>query len=682
MKSNLILVCVIILITAFNLSSQNVAITDDDTYVANTSAMLDVKSTTKGVLIPRVTSAQRTSISTPATGLLVFDTTVGSFYFYTGSTWTNLTSGISSGILGYTATDKVYLADVNDKFGVGTTTPFGKMEVKSDVGLGANDPIFQVINNNGDTVFAVYQQGVRVNVEDGVGKATGSKGGFAVGGFSPSKGLVTNEFLRVTPDSVRIYIEDDVVKAAGSKGGFAVGGFSPAKTTITNYMDITPNNYFIGHESGMSLTTGLHNSVMGYQAAKANTTGSYNIFIGYQSGISNLKGTNNTFVGYLSGYTNNIGGCAGSCSSNNTFIGSESGFSNNDGGGNTFLGNEAGYSNTNGSSAVYIGDRAGYSTTSASANTYIGYISGRDGIGIGNTCTGYAAGSYSTAGDYNCKYGTSSGNQGNGSFNAFFGSYSGYYNKGDYNVAIGSYAGNGRYNYTYYNNCFMGYKSAYYNSAGSNNVVLGYQSGYGVVNATSYSDNVFIGYQSGYANTTGSSNVFIGNLSGSTLSTSSNKLVIDNTNTTTPLIGGDFSTNRVGINRMPTTYALEVGGTIWANGSTISAGSTTWSDERYKKNIVKLDNSLSNVCKLRGVTYDWKNDEFKDKNFPEGKQIGVIAQEIEKVYPEIVTTDSEGYKSVAYEKLVPVLIEAIKEQQAIIKKHEAEINFLKQNIKK
>ena len=60
--------------------------------------------------------------------------------------------------------------------------------------------------------------------EQGGGK--GTKGGFAVGGFSPGKG-VTNEYLRITPDSFRIYIDTTTVK--GPKGGFAVGGFSPLK---------------------------------------------------------------------------------------------------------------------------------------------------------------------------------------------------------------------------------------------------------------------------------------------------------------------------------------------------------------------------------------------------------------------------------------------------------------------
>ncbi|MCP3999384.1 MAG: hypothetical protein GY727_00520, partial [Gammaproteobacteria bacterium] len=59
----------------------------------DTSAMLDVKSTDKGMLVPRMTSAQRIAISSPATGLLVFDETTGGFWFYNGSIWEDLSEG-------------------------------------------------------------------------------------------------------------------------------------------------------------------------------------------------------------------------------------------------------------------------------------------------------------------------------------------------------------------------------------------------------------------------------------------------------------------------------------------------------------------------------------------------------------------------------------------------------------
>ncbi|MBI4647240.1 MAG: hypothetical protein HY738_11800, partial [Bacteroidia bacterium] len=99
--------------------AQNIAITDDDGYTAHPSAMLDVYALDKGVLIPRLTTVQRTSIASPATGLLVFDSDAGGFYFYTGTAWLNLTAGISDS-LWVNSGSKVYLNDTTCRVGVGT----------------------------------------------------------------------------------------------------------------------------------------------------------------------------------------------------------------------------------------------------------------------------------------------------------------------------------------------------------------------------------------------------------------------------------------------------------------------------------------------------------------------------------------------------------------------------------
>jgi hypothetical protein len=89
---------------------------------------------------------------------------------------------------------------------------------------------------------------------------------------------------------------------------------------------------------------------------------------------------------------------------------------------------------------------------------------------------------------------------------------------------------------------------------------------------------------------------------------------------------------------------------------------TQTSDKRLKTNITALNNSLSNVRKLNGVSYYWNEHAREYKNFnTESKQIGLIAQEVESMYPEAVSTNKDGYKSVNYSSLVSVLIEAIKE---------------------
>lgn len=70
---------------------------------------------------------------------------------------------------------------------------------------------------------------------------------------------------------------------------------------------------------------------------------------------------------------------------------------------------------------------------------------------------------------------------------------------------------------------------------------------------------------------------------------------------------------------------------------------------------------MSKVLKLQGVTFLWNKEGYPDKGFTEGSQIGLVAQDVEKVIPEVVSTNAEGYKSLSYEKLTAVLIEAIKE---------------------
>ena len=116
-----------------------------------------------------------------------------------------------------------------------------------------------------------------------------------------------------------------------------------------------------------------------------------------------------------------------------------------------------------------------------------------------------------------------------------------------------------------------------------------------------------------------------------------------------------------GVNKLETTNT----------GVTVSGDLNSTSDIRYKKNIETIDGALEKVQSLRGVTFDWDNDAFEEKentkqpNFTE-RATGVIAQDVEKVLPEAVRENEDGFKNVAYGNMVGLLIEAIKELKAEI----------------
>ena len=96
---------------------------------------------------------------------------------------------------------------------------------------------------------------------------------------------------------------------------------------------------------------------------------------------------------------------------------------------------------------------------------------------------------------------------------------------------------------------------------------------------------------------------------------------------------------------------------FWCNSSCY------W-DEKFKKNVHEIDNALDKLSKLRGVGFEWRQDEYAQMRFADGPQIGVIAQEVEAVLPELVNSPDASYKTVDYTKLTAVLIEAVKELKA------------------
>lgn len=289
---------------------------------------------------------------------------------------------------------------------------------------------------------------------------------------------------------------------------------------------------------------------------------------------------------------------------------------------NLFIGTDAGINNSTSVSNANHGTR----------NTYMGFSSGKNNTtGYRNTFIGNLTGFQNTTGWENTFIGAFSGNDNTSGFN---------------NLFVGS--NSGRNTTAGFQNTFIGQSSGFTNETGSDNTFIGNAAGQ---SNSSGSRNVYMGQWAGRMNQTGAGNVFLGYRAGSN-ELGSNKLYIENSDSATPLIYGEFDSNEVTVN-----------GNLCYTG-TLNA----CSDKRYKKNISSIVNPLKNLEKINGVTHEWKHNEFPDKVWKQGVEYGIIAQEVRDVFPHIVNEDEHGYLSVDYPKLTPILIEAIKEQQRIIEK--------------
>ncbi len=484
--------------------------------------------------------------------------------------------------------------------------------------------LFEVKNNTGNTVFAVYNEGVRVFVDDNQGKSKGPKGGFAIGGFDNAKGE-TFEFFRVTPDSVRIYLDEGTTK--GNKGGFAIGGFDRAKGLTEDIMHMSEDNYFIGYESGSNITTGLYNSFFGYQAGLMNTEGNNNVFMGNQTGYSNTTGNWNIYLGNYVGWHNSVG-------YSNVILGDGAGEFNTEGSMNVILGDWAGRNNTTGENNVYLGARSGYNSGETQYNVMIGAYSGYS----------------NTDGWYNVFVGENSGYSNiSGVSNVFLGKEAGYYNSdGSYNVFLGTWSGHENTSGT--GNVYLGQQAGEKNSTGSYNVSLGDLSGRNSIEGDSC---VFIGYLAGYNES------------------QSNRFYLDNDQdeTFSAFMYGEFD------NDLLSFYANTY---IWG---TIHTTDVYANNYYYNKGISEsLNNILDDVLTLNPFEYSIDDSKSLLPEGPARNQIGIAAEEIESVFPWLVRKNVKGEKGINYSRFSVVLLQAIKEQQQIIDDQEERLMELEAKV--
>ena len=146
-------------------------------------------------------------------------------------------------------------------------------------------------------------------------------------------------------------------------------------------------------------------------------------------------------------------------------------------------------------------------------------------------------------------------------------------------------------------------------------------------------------------------------------------------------VGSIMSFNNNGNVSMGTTtlytYRLYISGTLGVLGGIYSNGSWISSDSSLKSNILPIDNALSKVMNLKGKTYSLKNADLEYRK--DNINYGFIAQEVEKTIPDLVTTlkDSSGLLAINYDGFIPILVEAVKEQQSIIENLQQELESLK-----
>jgi hypothetical protein len=121
---------------------------------------------------------------------------------------------------------------------------------------------------------------------------------------------------------------------------------------------------------------------------------------------------------------------------------------------------------------------------------------------------------------------------------------------------------------------------------------------------------------------------------------------------------------KVGIGTGTPNYTLDVRGTI-GNNTTLYH-----SDIQWKKDITNILDPIDKVMRLQGVYFNWRSEDYPEMKFDEKTHLGFIAQDVEKVIPEVVRTDQNGFKNIEYTNLIPLLLEAIKDQQKKIEELE------------
>ena len=432
------------------------------------------------------------------------------------------------------------------------------------------------------------------------------------------------------------FIED--ASATGNVGLESDGDFTynPSTGTVTATKFVGDGSGLTGLSSGGVSSDSQENVVAGGNAGDSfsGTDATSNTLFGHDAGTAITTGDSNTAFGHSSLKSITT---SGQCVAVGRYA-----LEDNTAQRNTAVGYESLAQNTSGSNNAALGYRALMAQTTAVYNTAVGYQALQNIDASRNTAVGYNALNTDTAGRYNVAVGAEAASGANGSGN-------------NYNHAMGyralRYCEGG-------SNQAVGTRALQQNTSGYSNNAFGYQA---LDSVTTGIRNIGIGTDAGDVITTGGNNIIIGRGSDPSAADADVQIVIGNSivgkGNSTAFIGGSLGAYN------------EANGTAW----------TTTSDERIKKNIVDNNSGLNIINQIQIRNFEYRTEEeIVDFENPkaavveiEGVQLGVIAQELEKILPECVTTQSTGVKTVDSDNITWYLVNAVKELSAKVTALEA-----------
>ena len=537
--------------------------------------------------------------------------------------------------------------------------------VVSSTTTGTSNFVPMFTDNSGDTAnSAMYQTGgtglggrVGVGTQTPASKLDVAGGAFIRGAFNlPSTGTATasngdksqptiltaSAFNSSTGTAVAknfSWQAEPIGNNTTTPGGtlnllFASGSAAPAETGLK-----IASNGRIVFAPGQTFTGTTVNATsydLGGTAFAFGTYASFNAFLGF-AGNTAMTGTGDTASGWEALLNVSSG-------SNNTATGFEALLSNKTGSENTAFGEEALQGNGSGSFNTALGAKALLFNSTGTDNTGSGYQAlYANSLGTGNTAHGYQTLYFNQA-----SQNTAVGSQ------ALYSNTTGSPNSANGYQALYS-------NSTGYNNVASGYEALHSNTTGHYNTAIGDQA---LLETTSGVGNTVVGYNALAGNATGNYNTCIGYdcnipVIGPIFNATAIGAMASVAQSNTLILGGEGSfLVKVGIGTNAPTNVFTIN---QSSGHAIADGWDTYSSRRWKTDIKTLPDALRKIERLRGVSYDLKKN---------GRhEIGVIAEEVGQVVPEIVSYEANGKdaRGVDYSSLTALLIEAVKQQQRQIR---------------